>query len=302
MPKRFSVYKILVGFMLAALLAGCSDDSGSKKPHKTEPLLSVLDSANMMYVTPVGLGKHVKPVVISGRLYENFVQMLRTAKAEESLQDTFKTQCATGVEVKLFRDTLSIAELRIAENIGRIGNDIGTWVPKNPVTMAKVNTFIKSNGLNFKPCAAADSGDAPMGIEKIIHVGDTAIGTPLYSMVKDANRITVRFAKIVTKREQLGSLKPNVTELDPGQVQKFLSMLRESSEESFGGHCLCLPDAVIKFYRDSTAILNLNAVGKDFRRFEKVQLQSEFGKGGFWEPADPRAFSDYIRSLRPVEE
>ena len=56
----------------------------------------------MMLVTPEGLGKHAKGRVVSGRAYQNFVQMLRLADARESLLDTFHTECATGLRVQLF--------------------------------------------------------------------------------------------------------------------------------------------------------------------------------------------------------
>ena len=117
----------------------------------------------MMLVTPEGLGKHAKGKVVSGRAYQNFVQMLRLADARESLLDTFHTECATGLRVQLFHDTLSVAELRVAEKIGYVGDDIGVWEPEKPVTMGKVNTFLRNQGINFRPCAigSAEVSDYP---------------------------------------------------------------------------------------------------------------------------------------------
>ena len=77
----------------------CERINGDFSRHETLPLIKALDSANTMLVTPEGLGKYAKGKVIDGRTYQNFVQMLRLADAKESLQDTFHTECSTGLRV-----------------------------------------------------------------------------------------------------------------------------------------------------------------------------------------------------------
>ena len=83
--KKFIGIAVLACVVAAVVFAvlcarGASAD---EEPHEIRPLFDVLDSANMMLVTPVGLGDHAKGKVISGRTYRNFVQLLRLADAKE---------------------------------------------------------------------------------------------------------------------------------------------------------------------------------------------------------------------------
>jgi len=286
---------------MALVLAGCSGDSAGENPHKTEPLLNVLDSANMMLVTPVGLGDRAKGKVISGRLYENFVQLLRLAGARESLLDTFHTECATGLRVQLFHDTLSVAELRIADKIGYVGEDIGVWEPEKPVTMAKITTFLRNQGINFRPCpmgeseGSEDGGDA---LARLILSHDTAIGKPLYEIVKDADRATVGFTRFVTRRQDIGKQVPGKVELDSSQLQELLSLLRTPKRESFSGGCLCLSKATIAFYSDSVETFRLQIIGNDYGTLEKHNLVSGVGASGIWESANPQAFQAFFERIK----
>ena len=308
-----NMLKMLVscGLLAALLLAGCSGDSGSSRPHETKPLIEVLDSANMMLVTPVGLGDRVKGKVISGRLYENFVQMLRLADAEESLQDTFHTECATGLHIKLFKDTLSVAELRVAEKIGRVGDDVGVWTPQKMVTIVRVNAFFRSQGINFRPCSiasAALSNDPVNALDLLILSGDTAVGTPLYEIVKDADRVTIGFTEIMTRKagikKRIENLKQNRNgvELDSSQIQEFISLLRKPKREAFAGGCLCLPKAKVTFYRDSSVIMMVNVNGNNFDSFEKKDPWADFKSVGFWESADPQAMKAFFDRIKPQKE
>jgi hypothetical protein len=309
-----NVWKKLVccGLLAALVLAGCSGESGSGKAHETKPLIEALDSANMMLVTPVGLGDRAKGKVISGRLYENFVQLLRLADADESLQDTFSTECATGLHIKLFKDTLSVAELRVAEKIGRVGDDVGVWTPKSSVTMARIVMFFRGQGINFRPCSvgSADlSEEDEDALAQLILSRDTAVGMPLYEMVKDADRVTIGFTEIIMHkagakkseiRVPLVKQNRNRVELDSSQIQEFISLLRKPKKESFAGGCLCLSMANVTFYRDSSVIMSVKVIGNDFGQLEKHPLALE--SAGIWESADPQAMKAFFNRIKPQKE
>jgi len=315
-----NVMRLLIccGVLAALMFVGCSGDSNGEKSHKTEPLLSVLDSANMMYVEPVGLGDRVKGTVVRGRLYRNFVQLLRQADAEESLQDTFKTECPTGLRIKLFRDTTSVGELRIAEKIGRIGDDVGTWAPNNSFTMKKINGFFRNSGLNARPCATPGSEAENLpehALFGMILEADTAIGTPLQELLRGVNYATLykpgfipssemqSFVRALKEGKKFDVKKEDAVnaKLDSNQVQELLSLLSNTKRESYEGHCLCIPHMTISFYRDSRLVLKLNALDKGFGRFEKSQQERDYGKGGFWESADPQALGDFIKRVSAAQ-
>lgn len=289
---------VYCGVLAVLMHAGCSGDSSGEKTHETKPLLSVLDSANMMLVTPVGLGDRAKGKVISGRLYENFVQMIRLADADESLLDTFSTECATGLRVQLFKDTLSVAELRIAEKIGRIGGDIGTWTPKSAVVMARMITFFRGQGINFRPCSVGTADQSENGedaLAQLVLSSDTAVGKPLYEIVKDADRATVGFTRFITNKSDLGKPRKNKMELDSSQLQELISLLREPQKESFAGGCLCLSKANVTFYRDSSVIMSVKVIGNDFGQLEKHPLDLE--SNGMWVSAHPEKIKAFFERL-----
>ena len=289
--KKFIGIAVLACVVVAAFLAVlCCRDGGEGAPHETKPLIEVLDSANMMLVTPVGLGKHAKGKVISGRTYRNFVQMLRLADANESLLNVFHTDCATGVRVQLFHDTLSVAELRIAEKIGYVGDDIGVWEPEKPAIMRKINQFMRNQGVSFRPCAIKDSSSDVSGVlESMILEQDTAIRTPLYEIAKNAERAEISWGLTCTR--------PRETELTAEQLEEFISLLRDTKRESFAGGCLCLPRITIRMFRDSVEILRLYDVGKG-SGLEKRLLESDFGAGGFWESSNPQAVKAFFDRLK----
>ena len=264
--------------------------SADEEPHETRPLFDVLDSANMMLVTPVGLGEHAKGRVISGRTYQNFVQLLRLADAKETLLDTFHTECATGVRIQLFHDTLSVAELRVADKIGRVGDDIGVWEPEKPATMKKINQFMRNQGVSFRPCAIKDSSTDVSGVlESMILEQDTAIRMPLYEIAKNADRAEISWG--------LSCTRPRTTELTEEQLQEFISLLQNTKRESFSGGCLCLPRVTVRMFRDSVEILYLENFG-DGKGLEKHLLESDFGAGGFWESSNPQAVKAFFDRLK----
>lgn len=285
--NKKKIIGVAVVACMALVLAGCSGDSAGEKRHETEPLLNVLDSANMMLVTPVGLGDRAKGKVISGRTYQNFVQLLRLADAKETLLDTFHTECATGVRIQLFHDTLSVAELRIAEKIGRIGDDIGVWEPDRPIVMRKINQFIRHQGVNFRPCAIKDS--TTDALESLILENDTAISTPLHEIATGANRARVSWGL------SLKCDKPTTTELTKEEFNEFVSLLH-AGKESFSGACLCLPYATIGLYRDSVKVMTLYAIGRNFERMEKREL--DFHAAGVWSSTDPQSIGAFFNRLK----
>ena len=290
--KRFigiAVAACVVAAVVFAVLCA-RGASADEEPHETRPLFDVLDSANMMLVTPVGLGEHAKGRVISGRTYQNFVQLLRLADAKETLLDTFHTECATGVRIQLFHDTLSVAELRVADKIGRVGDDIGVWEPEKPATMKKINQFMRNQGVSFRPCAIKDSSTDVSGVlESMILEQDTAIRTPLYEIAKNANRAEISWG--------LSCTRPRTTELTEEQLQEFISLLQNTKRESFSGGCLCLPRVTVRMFRDSVEILYLENFG-DGKGLEKHLLESDFGAGGFWESSNPQAVKAFFDRLK----
>ena len=316
--KKFIGIAVLTCVVAAVVFAvlcarGASAD---EEPHETRPLFDVLDSANMMLVTPEGLGEHAKGRVVSGRPYQNFVQLLRLADAKETLLDTFHTECATGVRIQLFHDTLSVAELRIAEKIGRVGDDIGVWEPEKPVTMGKVNAFLRNQGVKFRPCpigSAEVSEDSDFALNGMILDRDTAVGKPLYDLLKDSERAIVRFTGLVMpksladKKNKVEAVlelqKRRNVELDSSQLQELLSLLRTPKRESFSGGCLCISRATISFYQDSVNTFRLHVIGSDYGTFEKHDLLSGVGASGLWESANPQALKAFFDRVKaPLEE
>ena len=285
--NKKKIIGVAVVACMALVLAGCSGDSAGEKQHETLPFFSVLDSANMMLVTPEGLGERAKGKVISGRAYRNFVQMLRLADARESLLDTFHTECATGVRVQLFHDTLSVAELRIADKIGYVGDDVGVWEPERPVVMRKINQFIRHQGVNFRPCAVKDS--TTDALESLILENDTAISTPLHEIAKDADRARVSWGM------SLKCDKPTTTELTKDEFDEFVSLLH-AGKESFSGGCLCLPYATIGLYSDSVKVMTLFAIGQNFERMGKREL--DFHAAGVWSSTDPQSIGAFFNRLK----
>ena len=318
--KIIGVAVVACVVVVVALAVFCTrGDSAGERPHETLPFLIALDSANMMLVTPEGLGERAKGKVISGRAYRNFVQMLRLADARESLLDTFHTECATGVRVQLFHDTLSVAELRIAEKIGRVGDGIGVWEPEKPVTMRKVNAFLRNQGVKFRPCpigSAEESENPDFALNGMILDRDTAVGKSLYELLKDADHAIVSFTGIVspkflTQKKNKKNLDDAVAELqkrrnvelDSSQLQELLSLLRTPKRESFSGGCLCISRATISFYQDSVKTFRLHVIGSDYGTFEKHDLLSGVGASGIWESANPQALKAFFDRIRaPLEE
>lgn len=144
---------------VAASLVCCSDKAGSEtakksEAHETVSLFALADSADRMEVVPVGIGDAVKPSTIDGRLYRNFVQLMRTTGGIESLKDSVGTSCSTGLHITLQKDAQEIAKMRFTDIVVRLGDDKGFWIPKK---VGKINKFLSDVGIKYMPCEVKDS-------------------------------------------------------------------------------------------------------------------------------------------------
>lgn len=156
------VIAVLVVVVVSAALFLCFGNRGSAEETKREPLplFAALDSADMMIAYAEGLGDARQERTVDGRLYRNFVQLLRTNRMQENLQDTFTTNCKTGTRLALFKDTTLVEEFLFADRIGREGVP-GTWTPRR---FGKINKFLKDVGVQFKPCVTPDEDEYTVAI------------------------------------------------------------------------------------------------------------------------------------------
>lgn len=151
------VIAVLAVMVVSAALFLCLGNKGPAEETKREPLplFAALDSADMMIAYAEGLGDARQERTVDGRLYRNFVQLLRTNRMQGNLQDTFTTNCKTGARLALFKDTTLVEEFLFADRIGREGVP-GTWTPRR---FGKINKFLKDVGVQFKPCVNPDEDE-----------------------------------------------------------------------------------------------------------------------------------------------
>jgi len=114
-------------------------------------LFSEADNANMVMIASVGLGKEERRRIISGRLYRNFVQLLKTNGTWNDA-DSFAVECNVGLRLEFYRDTTLLREFRMTDRIGREGES-GVWHARR---MAKLNKFLKDQGVQFLACIESD--------------------------------------------------------------------------------------------------------------------------------------------------
>lgn len=148
MKFLLKAFAIFAAFIFLVTLSFMLLKNGNVSPERPLNFLEILNDANQMKVSAVGLGKSERSKMIDGRLYRNFVQLLHTGRVVESMQDTFVTDCRVGVELTLFRDTLELGKFRIADRIGR-DSIPGIWTPQN---LSKINRFLKDVGVPFMAC------------------------------------------------------------------------------------------------------------------------------------------------------
>lgn len=124
-------------------------------------LFETADSADFMIAYAMGIGDVKRKRTIDGRLYRNFVQLLRTDRMQENAQDTFATECKTGLRLAFYKDTTLVDEFLFADRFGRDGVT-GVWIPRR---LGKINKFLKDNGVQFMACSDSTHGmqklDAP---------------------------------------------------------------------------------------------------------------------------------------------
>lgn len=112
-------------------------------------LFAALDSADFMIAYAEGVGDVERKKIVDGRYYRNFVQLLRTDRMQENLQESFRINCKTGLRLALYRDTTFVEEFLFADRIGR-KNVPGVWTPRH---LGKMNKFLKDIGVQFVECA-----------------------------------------------------------------------------------------------------------------------------------------------------
>jgi len=109
-----------------------------------------IESADRVNVVAVGLGKQERHRFISGRLYQNFVQLLKT-NGRLNDKEIFTDDCKVGVELEFYRDTVLLGNFRMTNRIGR-DSVAGVWETRH---MAKVNKFLKDQSVQFVACKTA---------------------------------------------------------------------------------------------------------------------------------------------------
>lgn len=149
--------KILWKVLAIALIIGviCFVALENREPRSQEPeraplpLLKAADSAQFMVAYAVGIGDVKRKRTIDGRLYRNFVQLLRMGRLDEDLLSIYATECKTGIRMAFYRDTTLVDEFYLSDRIGRTDGAPGVWTPKN---LAKINKFLKDAGMQFMAC------------------------------------------------------------------------------------------------------------------------------------------------------
>lgn len=141
----------LVCFFTLAKKGSEGSAQESTQPSQNLSLYAVADNANMVRATSVGLGKKERHRVISGRLYQNFVQLLKT-NGRLNEKNVFTDDCKEGLVLEFYRDTVLLGNFRMTSRIGR-DSVAGVWETRH---MAKVNKFLKDQAIQFVACPEAN--------------------------------------------------------------------------------------------------------------------------------------------------
>lgn len=143
------------------------DNTKTVAPAERFSLWEVAGRANMVMIAGVGLGKTERRKVVSGRLYRNFVQLLKT-NGEMDDAKTFTADCKVGARLEFYRDTILLGEFRLTNFLGQEGS-LGVWKPLHSTgdrfvptdensgfwkrrRMAKIYKFLRDNGVQFSRC------------------------------------------------------------------------------------------------------------------------------------------------------
>lgn len=152
-------------------------------------LLGVTDRANMVMVASVGLGREERRKVISGRLYQNFVQLLKTNGVMDD-KLTFSDDCNTGARLEFYRDTVLVGEYRLTDRIGKDSSD-GVWLPRR---ISKVYKFLRDQGAQLMACNS--NGD--VSITKLDSAENTRpdLSMPKFGKARNARKNMERDAAL----------------------------------------------------------------------------------------------------------
>ncbi len=170
MKKLLIFIVLLVAFLAVFVLLQkpAENESLESVAHVPSPqLFDVADRSNMVMIAAVGLGKTERRKVVSGRLYRNFVQLLKT-NGEMDDAKTFTADCKVGARLEFYRDTILLGEFRMTNLVGRDGAP-GVWRPLQSTgdrfvptdensgfwkrrRMAKIYKFLRDNGVHFNHC------------------------------------------------------------------------------------------------------------------------------------------------------
>lgn len=136
------------------------NENTAKVPQKLA-FAEVLEKADRMEVAAVGLGKIERSKMIEGRLYKNFVQLLRVNHFSGILPDSTQSECQTGARITLYRDTVALGVYRMTTQLDREDASERVLLHKLP----KVNKFLKDVGVPFRGCKV-EQGETSDNMEK----------------------------------------------------------------------------------------------------------------------------------------
>ncbi len=158
--------KIVIALALAVLL-GCiaygiffCNREKEPAPQKLN-FAEAIELADRMEVAAVGLGKIERSKMIEGRLYKNFVQLLRVNHYREVAPDSIQPGCQTGARITLYRDTVALGVYRMTTQLDRVDASERVVLHK----LSKVNKFLRDVGVPFRSCKA-EYVEAAGSIEK----------------------------------------------------------------------------------------------------------------------------------------
>lgn len=294
-------------------------------------LFEAADSADFMIVYAVGLGEVKRKRTVDGRLYRNFVQLLRTNRMQEDLKDTFSTSCKTGVRINFYKDSTLVEEFLFADKMGR-NNIPGVWTPRN---LGKINKFLKDVGAVFKECESEKTVEdeksqtvfsvpelrsakrrARMKMANQNSSDSTNENSLPDTVSTQVNQVLKGLGEMVFPADTalgapLSSLAESSNRVDVSferkgcspivlndeQRKEFMELISRPQFETFAGQCLCGYHAKIMLYKDSSEIMELLAVGNGFSYLEKHQREGCFEQGGAWKSANPEKMDAFFARI-----
>lgn len=218
---KIVIVLLVVAVVAAALLLNFENRDGAVGAKREPlPLFVAADRADFMVVYAEGLGDARPERTVDGRLYRNFVQLLRTDRMHESLQDTFTTECKTGVRLALFKDTTLVEEFLLADRIGREGVP-GIWTPRR---FGKINKFLKDVGVQFKPC---ESSGEEGGVNDVLSQAIAENQRPVLTMPKfGANRKARKSREVEAVQDSAVNLVAEISKPDSSLMDESMNAVK----------------------------------------------------------------------------